>query len=42
MNGIPNGAENYTQKKIFVKSYLTYLDDMVNRKGQPQKLPIER
>jgi hypothetical protein len=42
MNKLRNCAEIYIQNKLSVKSYLIYLDDMVNRKGQPQKAAFAR
>jgi len=37
MNNSARVAENYIEKKIAVKNYLRYLDDMEHRKGQHQK-----
>jgi hypothetical protein len=34
MNHSAMVAENYIEKKIAVKNYLSYLDDMEHRKGQ--------
>jgi hypothetical protein len=38
MNHSAMVAENYIEKKIAVKNYLSYLDDMEHRKGQHRKV----